>query len=358
MTLKKLLLLTPLMFAPVLLTAQGKGIAPAELLKPLSNSWPTYNGDYSAQALQHADADQPAHREEPDAGLGRQADRRVAGRRRRQVRRWRRPGRIRRRRWPHRRGRGHGRLPDQHRCHDQGVRADGGRDDLHHRTRQRLGARRARWARALALLLEDARGHAHRDARVRDVERLPLHGNARQLPGVARGEDRQGALAQGHRRLHRAVFLDHGADRRRQSRHRGDRKRSRHARLPAVVRRGERRPPMEAVYRSDEPGRSGSGHVAEPRRCEARRRAAVAAGRVRSRHEALHLRNRQPDACLYGRPRRRRQPVYGIARRGQRRYREDGVALPDRAARHARLGFRADARDRRRRCSKAGCGSS
>ena len=36
MTLKKLLLLTPLLFAPVLLTAQGKGIAPAELLKPLS----------------------------------------------------------------------------------------------------------------------------------------------------------------------------------------------------------------------------------------------------------------------------------------------------------------------------------
>ena len=49
MTLKKLLLLTPLMFAPVLLTAQGKGIAPAELLKPLSDSWPTYNGDYSAK---------------------------------------------------------------------------------------------------------------------------------------------------------------------------------------------------------------------------------------------------------------------------------------------------------------------
>ena len=28
---------------------QGKGIAPSELLKPLQEEWPTYNGDYSGR---------------------------------------------------------------------------------------------------------------------------------------------------------------------------------------------------------------------------------------------------------------------------------------------------------------------
>jgi alcohol dehydrogenase (cytochrome c) len=49
MTLKKLLLTTPLVVLPVLLMAQGKGLDPAQLLKPLSDSWPTYNGDYSGK---------------------------------------------------------------------------------------------------------------------------------------------------------------------------------------------------------------------------------------------------------------------------------------------------------------------
>jgi alcohol dehydrogenase (cytochrome c) len=45
MTLKKLL---PLM-VPLLLRGQGNGVSPAELLKPLKDSWPTYNGDYSGK---------------------------------------------------------------------------------------------------------------------------------------------------------------------------------------------------------------------------------------------------------------------------------------------------------------------
>ena len=46
--------------APIVLTAglsgQGKGVAPADLLRPLSDSWPTYSGDYSGKrysALKH-----------------------------------------------------------------------------------------------------------------------------------------------------------------------------------------------------------------------------------------------------------------------------------------------------------------
>jgi alcohol dehydrogenase (cytochrome c) len=35
--------------APWLLSGQGRGVAPAELLKPLKDSWPTYNGDYSGK---------------------------------------------------------------------------------------------------------------------------------------------------------------------------------------------------------------------------------------------------------------------------------------------------------------------
>ena len=38
-----------LLLAPALLLAQGKGVAPEELLKPLQNSWPTYNGDYTGK---------------------------------------------------------------------------------------------------------------------------------------------------------------------------------------------------------------------------------------------------------------------------------------------------------------------
>src|SRR5215472_15375726 len=35
--------------APALLMAQGSGVAPSELSKPLKDSWPTYNGDYSGK---------------------------------------------------------------------------------------------------------------------------------------------------------------------------------------------------------------------------------------------------------------------------------------------------------------------
>ena len=49
MTVKKILLTLSLAGAPVLLLAQGRGLDPAELLKPLADSWVTYNGDYSGK---------------------------------------------------------------------------------------------------------------------------------------------------------------------------------------------------------------------------------------------------------------------------------------------------------------------
>src|ERR1700728_432661 len=47
MTLKQIFL--GALAVPFLVQGQGNGVSPAELLKPLKDSWPTYNGDYSGK---------------------------------------------------------------------------------------------------------------------------------------------------------------------------------------------------------------------------------------------------------------------------------------------------------------------
>ena len=49
MTLKHATFIIPLVLATVMVGAQGRGVSPAELLKPLSDTWPTYSGDYSGK---------------------------------------------------------------------------------------------------------------------------------------------------------------------------------------------------------------------------------------------------------------------------------------------------------------------
>ena len=49
MTFKKLLITASLFASPILLSAQGRGLDPAKLLKPLGEEWPTYNGDYTGK---------------------------------------------------------------------------------------------------------------------------------------------------------------------------------------------------------------------------------------------------------------------------------------------------------------------
>ena len=164
---------------------------------------------------------------------------------------------------------------------------------LRHLARQRLGPRRARRPRAVALLLAHEGQHAHRQSRRGHLERLPLLRDARQLLRVARGADGEGALAQGPRRLQPAVLLDDGADRRRQPRDRRHRQRSRFARIHPVVRSGDRRGAVAVLHGADEGRRPGPRHVAQPRRRPIRRRASLAARRLRSGDEALHLRHRQ-----------------------------------------------------------------
>src|SRR5262245_40376673 len=49
MTLKTVSLTGALLLLPALLSGQGKGLDPSQLLKPLGESWPTYSGDYSGK---------------------------------------------------------------------------------------------------------------------------------------------------------------------------------------------------------------------------------------------------------------------------------------------------------------------
>src|SRR5690348_5471059 len=49
MKLKTLLLTAPVLLLPAILPGQGKGVSPDDLLKPLKDEWPSYNGDYSGK---------------------------------------------------------------------------------------------------------------------------------------------------------------------------------------------------------------------------------------------------------------------------------------------------------------------
>ncbi len=65
----------------------------------------------------------------------------------------------------------------------------------------------ARRPRDLALLLA-LQGAPIANRGVGHVEHFLLHGDARQLPDLARREDRQGALEQGPRTFNQQYFLD------------------------------------------------------------------------------------------------------------------------------------------------------
>jgi alcohol dehydrogenase (cytochrome c) len=64
MTLKQTLLAAALLIAPLSLDAQDNGLNPSDILKPLSDSWPTYNGDYTGKrysALKEVDRTNVQH---------------------------------------------------------------------------------------------------------------------------------------------------------------------------------------------------------------------------------------------------------------------------------------------------------
>ncbi len=49
MTPARLLLTLPLLLVPVAIIGAGRGVDPADLVKPLGDSWPTYSGDYTGR---------------------------------------------------------------------------------------------------------------------------------------------------------------------------------------------------------------------------------------------------------------------------------------------------------------------
>src|SRR5437764_180942 len=49
MTIRNSVFAAAFLCLPAFLAGQGRGVDPAELLKPLKDSWPTYNGDYSGR---------------------------------------------------------------------------------------------------------------------------------------------------------------------------------------------------------------------------------------------------------------------------------------------------------------------
>ena len=126
MTLKKLLITASLVVTPAILLAQGQGPRSREDPQAAVGLMADLQRRLLRQALQPAQADQPADGQEPDARVDPAAHRLVrmngsggggfGGGRRRGGRRG-----------LHRRRRGHRRLSSRHGRHDQGLRADGGR---------------------------------------------------------------------------------------------------------------------------------------------------------------------------------------------------------------------------------------
>ena len=286
--LRRLAVVLCLVAVPALLVGQQPGsLDPATILKPLAETWPTYSGDYTGRRYSALTQINQSNVKNLVAGVGRARVRRglradgpgLGGRRRR----------LRRRR---RRRRG---VPLIVGGEGTGEFNSGGPAAIRGSilmvdgvlyadvARQRLGGRRPRRHHPLAVLLEDARRHAHRPSRRRHVAQLSLHArrhdNYLVKLDARTGKERWHVEIAGFRP---AVLLVDGADHRRQPRDRRHRQRSRHARIPAVVRSRNRQAAVDLLHRADESRRSGAGDVAEPRCGAPRRRSGVGAGRLRS----------------------------------------------------------------------------
>ena len=249
-------------------------VDPATLTKPLADRVADVRRRLHEPAVQHPEADQHDEREEPharvdDAGADRPAGRCSAD--------------------DHRR-RGHARV---HRRHDQGRRSAGRRNPVRHRPRQRVGARRARRPRNLALLLEDARRHPHRQSRRGHLVQLSVLRDARtttssrsmRKPDKERWHVEIADFDEQYFSTPAPVIVDNhvivgtGND----------------LDGPGFLqayRSRDREAAMEVLHGADEGRRSRTGDVAQPRGGEVWRRPHVDARLVRSGNEALHLRHR------------------------------------------------------------------
>ena len=302
-------------------------------------------------ALQRADADQPGDREEPDARLDRAGDR---------------PARASWRRLRRRRGGGG--------AHDRIV---GGEGDGSVRRRRRDPASRAPSSRSTTCSTSPrptTSGRSTRTtaassgttsgrraaARTSATAASAMWGNylffdtpdnylvsldAR--TGKERWHDEIASFSQQYFSTS-APMVD------RQPRARRHRQRSRLAGLPAVVRSGDRQAAVEDFYtvpmNPGDPGldtwtsldaaRHGGGQPWIP-------------GAYDPETKLYIFGTGNPTPAYTGQRGEGRQPLHLRDRRRQRRHRQDGVVLPDLAARHPRLGLGADADAGRRRLSTA-----
>ena len=246
MTLRKFLLAAVVGVLPVVLAAQGKGIAPADLHKPLGDIWPTYSGDYSGKrysALKLINKTTVknltlAWVAELNEGMGNAGGPGGGGR----------PVIV--------GGEGTGDfVAGNGSVKGSALMVDG---TIYITMPDNAWALDARDGHELWHYYWKTRGGTHIANRGLGMWNNYLYMETPDNYLVSLdAKHRQGALAQGHRRLQPAVLLDDGADRRRQPRARRDRQRSRLARIPAVVRSGDRRAPVEVLYGADEAGDPG-----------------------------------------------------------------------------------------------------
>ena len=341
--------------APVLLTAQGRGLDPAQILKPLADSWMTYSGDYSGKRYSALDADQPTTVKNLTLAWVTQLDRRVArtagggfgggggggGR-----------GADRRRRR-------HRRFPVGRRRQHQGVDAVGGRHALLSPAGQRVGDRRARRPRAVALLLEDAGRHAHRQPRLRRCGTTTLYmetpDNYLVSLEAKTGKERWHKVISDFNQQYFStmapvvignhVLAGTGND----------------LDAPGFLQSfdpetGELQWKLYTV-----PMNQGDPGLETWPSLDAARHGGAQAwlpGVYDPETKLYIFGTGNPTPGLHRRTRRRRQPLHVLADRRQRRHRQDGVVLPDVAARHARLGLGADAGPRSTRRSTGSRASS
>ena len=139
--------------------------------------------------------------------------------------------------------------------------------------------RRANRARAVALhLQQEPRRHPDWQSRRRGTRQHRLLRHDRLQPGRARHQDRDGKVGEGVLFARDDVLRVDGPGRRQgQADSRTERRRPRRARLPRSPEPGERRSDLALVRHAAERGRPRPRHVAEPRHGQARRRHDLAA---------------------------------------------------------------------------------
>ena len=198
-----------------------RGVDAAKLLKPGTDSWPTYNGDYSGRRFSTLDKINVSNVDALTlAWVFRHNGR---------------PGL-----------RGH-----------QGNAAADQRRDLPDSPRQRLGARRAHRTGDVAPHLAIHRWDPHRKSRRGRPRRVAVLRDARLQSRVAEHQGWIRALAQADLRSRPVLLRVGGAGRREEPRHRGrQRRRPRHPRLRPGARSRDRRDAVALVRRAAEEGRS------------------------------------------------------------------------------------------------------